>query len=72
MDTIIGLGNAGCNLADKFAKYSQYNTYKLDVGLLPTPTTFPLKRHQNIEDYEEKCPSFTKFIDHLKSGGPST
>ena len=42
MDTIIGLGKAGCNIVDKFAKYSQYITYKLDVGLTMTPTTFPI------------------------------
>ena len=63
MDTIIGLGNAGCNIADKFAKYSQYTTYKLDVGLSPTSTTFPLERHQKIEDYEEKCPNLSTFFE---------
>ena len=42
MDTIVGLGNAGCNIVDKFAQFPQYLTYKLDVGLKRTPTTFPL------------------------------
>ena len=28
MDTIIGLGNAGCNIVDKFAQFPQYLTYK--------------------------------------------
>ena len=62
MDTIIGLGNAGCNITDMFAKYPQYLTYKLDVGLKRTPTTFPLKAHQKIEDYEEKLPSLKTFF----------
>ena len=31
MDTIIGLGSAGCNIADAFAKHPQYKTYKIDV-----------------------------------------
>ena len=62
MDTIIGLGNAGCSIADKFAEYPQYLTYKLDVGLKRTPTTFPLKEHEKFEDYEEKVPSLKQFF----------
>tara|TARA_Y100000034_G_scaffold130310_1_gene188381 strand:+ start:223 stop:1053 length:831 start_codon:yes stop_codon:yes gene_type:complete len=62
MDTIIGLGNAGCNIVDVFAKYPQYLTYKLDVGLKRTKTTFPLKHYEKIEDYEEKMPSLKTFF----------
>jgi len=62
MDTIIGLGNAGCNIADKFAQFPQYLTYKLDVGLKRTKTTFPMKEHQKFEDYEEKLPSLKTFF----------
>jgi len=62
VDTIIGLGNAGCNIVDKFAKFPQYLTYKLDVGLKRTKTTFPMKDHQKIEDYEEKVPSLKTFF----------
>ena len=66
MDTIIGLGNAGCNIVDKFAKFSQYLTYKLDVGLPRTPTTFPLKQHEKFEDYEEKMPSLKTFFKEVE------
>ena len=62
MDTIIGLGNAGCNITDMFAKYPQYLTYKLDVGLKRTKSTFPLKEHEKFEDYEEKLPSLKTFF----------
>ena len=62
MDTIIGLGNAGCNIVDMFAQYPQYLTYKLDVGLEKTKTTFPLKEHEKFEDYEEKLPSLQHFF----------
>jgi len=62
MDTIIGLGNAGCNIADMFAQYPQYLTYKLDVGLEKTKTTFPIKEHQKLEDYEEKLPTLQHFF----------
>ena len=37
MQTIIGLGKAGCNIADKFSQYPQYTTYKIDVGLKKGP-----------------------------------
>ena len=33
MKAIIGLGEAGCNIADQFAKYPQYRIYKIDTGL---------------------------------------
>ena len=62
MDTIIGLGNAGCNIADKFTKYSQYSVYKLDVGLKRTKTTYPIKSYEKIEDYEEKMPTLQHFF----------
>ena len=32
METIIGLGQVGCNIADEFAKYDQYEVYKIDAG----------------------------------------
>ena len=66
MDTIIGLGSAGCAIADKFAEYPQYLTYKLDVGLRRTPSTFSLKQHEKIEDYEEKLPSLKTFFKGVK------
>jgi len=62
MDTIIGLGNAGCNIADMFGTYSQYNIFKLDVGLEKSPNSFPLQEHSKIEDYEEKQPNFHSFL----------
>ena len=29
---IIGLGKAGCAIAEKFNKYPQYKTFQIDVG----------------------------------------
>tara|TARA_Y100000310_G_scaffold318118_1_gene371797 strand:+ start:3559 stop:4392 length:834 start_codon:yes stop_codon:yes gene_type:complete len=62
METIVGLGNTGCKIVDLFAQYSQYKTYKLDVGLTQTKTTFPLQEHEKLEDYEEKLPSLQHFF----------
>jgi len=52
MDTIIGLGNAGCNIADKLAKYPQYKIYKLDVGLKQKASHYPLPALQRPEEYD--------------------
>ena len=66
MDTIIGLGKAGCAIADKFAKFSQYETYKIDVGLQATPWSYPIEEHQKIEDYERKCPDMSEFFKDVQ------
>ena len=62
MDIIVGLGSAGCNIADQFAKYPQYRTYKIDVGLEKTKTTFPLPQFSKTEDYEKKLPNLQYFF----------
>ena len=46
MEIIIGLGKAGCAIADRFAHYPQYEVYKMDVGLKRTPRTYGLKAQQ--------------------------
>ena len=33
METIIGLGGAGCRVASRFESYPQYNVLQMDVGL---------------------------------------
>ena len=65
MDTIIGLGNAGCNIADQFAKYPQYKVLKLDVGLKTTKTQFGIKPQEKIEDYETKMASTKTFFKNV-------
>jgi hypothetical protein len=66
MDAVIGLGNAGCNIADEFAKYPQYKTYKIDVGLEKTKTTFPLEEQKKVENYESKLPNLKYFFRGLR------
>ena len=64
MQTIIGLGQAGCNIADQLKQYSQYKIIKLDVGLRKTKTSFGLKRQTSPELYEKKLPR--GMIKHLQ------
>ena len=56
MQTVIGLGQAGCNIADQFKQYPQYKTMKIDVGLKKTKNSFGLKPQTSPELYEEKLP----------------
>ena len=64
---VIGLGSAGCNIADKFARYPQYNIYKIDVELegLKKDGIFSLQKYESAEDYERKCPSFRNFFKNV-------
>ena len=66
MDTVIGLGKAGCAIADRFAEFSQYSTYKLDADLPVCLRSYSLGCHEKIEDYEEKCPNLGKFFEDLQ------
>ncbi len=67
MDTVIGLGEAGCNIADEFAKYSQYKIYKIDNGLdgLKQEGVYDMPWQDSTERYEEKCPDMTNFFRGL-------
>jgi len=51
MDTIIGLGSAGCNIADCFAKYPQYEIIKIDNGIYGQGSHF-LPKYDTPEEYE--------------------
>jgi len=66
METIIGLGAAGCAIADKFGKYSQYDIYKMDVGLKRTPRTYGIKASPNPEGYEKSIGSLKRFFKDVK------
>lgn len=66
MDTIIGLGGAGCNLAEKFAEYPQYKVLKIDSESRPFDWLgkgFKLiPRQSSSEDYEKNCPALDDVV----------
>jgi len=64
MMDIIGLGEAGCNLADCFKEYPQYRTYKIDVGL-EGDNCFAVEEQRSPEDYESSTPDLTSFFTDL-------
>ena len=62
---IIGLGKAGCNIADAFTQYSQYKIYKIDVGLEGT-RCLSVKKQKGPEEYEANAPSMKTFFKNVK------
>ena len=62
---IIGLGKAGCAIADGFAQYPEYNIYKIDVNI-SGERGLSIKKQQGPEDYESKCPSLKTFFKNVK------
>ena len=64
MDTIIGLGKAGCAIADKFAQYPQYRIFKIDSEDIDKneKRTYLLKRYDHPEKYENNIPSLKTFF----------
>ncbi len=62
---IIGLGKAGCNIADAFAKYPQYKIYKIDVGI-EGKKCYDVKKQKGPEEYEQNTPSLKTFFRGLK------
>tara|TARA_R110002012_G_scaffold10463_5_gene47873 strand:+ start:5737 stop:6603 length:867 start_codon:yes stop_codon:yes gene_type:complete len=56
---IVGLGRAGCNIANTFSKYPQYTTYGIDTTEDATITIRPKKNH---EDYDESFPNLRRKL----------
>lgn len=61
MENIIGLGNAGCNIAEEFSKYPQYNTYKIDTNITGD-NCFAIDKKQTTEEYEKNVPDLKNFF----------
>lgn len=61
MDTVIGLGSAGCNIASMFEKYPQYTVYKIDSGI-SGENCFDIGEQNSPEAYERSCPDMSQFL----------
>jgi hypothetical protein len=61
---IIGLGEAGCNIAECFRKYPQYSVYKIDVGA-DGENCYDVQQQNSPEEYEKHTPNFTSFFSEL-------
>ena len=65
MKAIIGLGQAGCNIADEFAKYPEYDIYKIDVDI-KGKNCYSIKKQDRPELYEKACPNLKTFFKNIK------
>ena len=65
MDTIIGLGKAGCAIAKKFAQHAQYKVFQIDSEDVDKSDekTYLLKRYDHPEKYEKNIPSLKAFFE---------
>ena len=66
METIIGLGGAGCRIASRFESYPQYNVYRMDVGLKRTPRTYGIKAANGPEEFEKSVGSLKTFFKNIE------
>jgi len=51
---IIGLGNAGCQIAKNFENYEQYKVFYIDTENKAYPTFLSVEAQNSHEDYEKK------------------
>jgi len=65
---IIGLGQAGCNIAEYFKQYPQYKVLKIDVGLKNSENEYALDQQNTPEIYENKFPNLKQTFLKGTSG----
>ena len=56
METIIGLGNAGCNITKFFSQYPQYNCYYIDSEGREEENFLKIPKRTSHEKYESSFP----------------
>ena len=61
---VIGLGRAGCAIADCFSKFPQYEVYKFDVDI-EGDNCFKIPKKKSHEEYEKKFPNFKKRLQKI-------
>ena len=59
---IIGLGQAGCNIAECFKQYSQYKVLKIDTGLEKSKGVYAMEHQSKPEAYEDKFPNLKRTL----------
>jgi hypothetical protein len=62
---IIGLGKAGCNIAECFQKYPQYNVFQIDVDKVGK-RCYNIKYEKGPEEYEQNAPDFSDFLSQIR------
>ena len=59
---IIGLGNAGCKIADVFSQHPQYKIFKIDVDI-SGDRCYNIPKFEQAEEYEQyRFPKLKSFF----------
>ena len=62
---VIGLGRAGCAIADCFSKFPQYDVYKFDHDITEDKNSFNIPKQKSHEEYEKKLPNLKKRLQKI-------
>ena len=62
---VIGLGKAGCAIAEIFDQYPQYKIFQIDVDK-KGKGCYNIQRQSGPEQYEANAPSLTKFFGDIE------
>ena len=65
MISIIGIGNAGCAIAEKFESQKNYKVFKLSNSVKTKGNSFRLEEFESPEHYEENVPDLGKFFSDI-------
>ena len=61
MISLIGIGDAGCNVVSHFEEHKEYNCFLFSEGRDNTKYTRDLPRVEKAEDCEEKAPKLSSY-----------
>jgi len=64
MKTIIGIGSAGCNIAELFEKDPSVHVRLIDTGI-EGENCYEFPYQETVEDYEKNCPDLTSFFSNV-------
>ena len=63
---IVGLGSAGCNIADAFSQYPQYNIFKIDTDI-SGDRCYSVPKLSGAEEYEKySFPKLDSFFGEIR------
>jgi len=67
MESIVGIGKAGCDIADAFSKYGTYDVYKIDTGIENSSNSLGLPARDTHEEYEKNTPDISELLSSIES-----
>jgi hypothetical protein len=65
MESLIGVGQAGCNIVSLLKKYPIYNDFYIDTGIKGT-RCISLSEFDKTEDYEENGPNLKRRLSSIQ------